>query len=1128
MDDAARVVRFWRLVEWLTPTTFPKRAPDRREPEPVYDLFPSDAMPWEPEHPHGKFRCAPGCPSVTADEAGQEWAYGIYAGLINVNRAREEIESWLGASRDHAVRDEREPQGTSIIGFQVNGAGRVIADTLVFSTFGWAYGRLREQCARGDAMASTSGMTTEQFANAEEEIQQRFAAELAGQCLDQPRLFDFLGWLVNRLSLPESILTTPLCRVQCVRRPRQRSSQTSEEASKKLSAALEMLNSHFLDDLARVEQAVGERRCGQALRAYLGDWPARKIDLRADHAASWELIDPRWYPRGRWPGEGRHPLVFSQQVAVNEAFRRLADDDGGLMAVNGPPGTGKTTLLKDIVASVIVDRAQVLARYGAPKEAFGSVTQAWQMGTWHQRYAPLDKALRRFGIVVASSNNGAVENVTLEFPKAEDVDDDWGARASPFTEIATAMLPDDHEAWSLMAACLGNSQNRKTFADHFWGWERKTGEPGHTRVPAILKGGRAEGLLPWKRAVAAFEQALAREAECREYRHGVYRHAADAHRLARQVRALKARLETLEADVTTREARLRELAQCLEAAHQCLLNRTAEIRDSRNTALAEAEAQADIAARRQGVAKEAEAEAQRRHDAHLAKAPGLLMRWFSERLRPCRRVVQWDAELEDLSSRLHDRQAAASGCHQEHMEALNAVARAQKAVAESAIREAAAEWHQAHEAAHASVEEAERELQGVRAQVAGVREQLEDGEARLLAATQAVEAYRQRHGDRHCLQPADLEAAPDDKEPLSPWADPEWEAARVGVFLAALDLHDAFVFEAGVPLQHNLRGMMQLMRGKAPAEMPDGVADTLWASLFLMVPVVSTTFASFHRQFTHLGGGEIGWLLIDEAGQAAPQQAVGALWRSRSALVVGDPLQLTPVVTVPDQLQAALATYCEVGIRWLPGFTSTQALSDQASPCGSWIGDTWVGAPLLVHRRCESPMFEIVNAVAYENSMVHAKTARASDLSPSAWVDVPAREAEGHWVPAEGMAIESLLQALARQGVPMADVFLISPFRSVVNKLRLIAGKRPGLQAGTIHTVQGKEADVVILVLGGNPGKDGAKAWASQTPNLVNVAVSRAKHRLYVVGDRERWRRYAYFDECAAHLAVHAPQGVSP
>jgi len=149
------------------------------------------------------------------------------------------------------------------------------------------------------------------------------------------------------------------------------------------------------------------------------------------------------------------------------------------------------------------------------------------------------------------------------------------------------------------------------------------------------------------------------------------------------------------------------------------------------------------------------------------------------------------------------------------------------------------------------------------------------------------------------------------------------------------------------------------------------------------VPVVSTTFASFGRVFSHLGAEALGWLFVDEAGQATPQNVVGALWRSRRAVIVGDPLQLEPVVTLPFRAQQALRIEHGVAERWLPARCSVQTLADEGMPVGTYLTSgggepRWVGAPLRVHRRCAEPMFGVVNRVVYDNLMVFGVPATRS------------------------------------------------------------------------------------------------------------------------------------------------------
>lgn len=60
---------------------------------------------------------------------------------------------------------------------------------------------------------------------------------------------------------------------------------------------------------------------------------------------------------------------------------------------------------------------------------------------------------------------------------------------------------------------------------------------------------------------------------------------------------------------------------------------------------------------------------------------------------------------------------------------------------------------------------------------------------------------------------------------------------------------------------------------------------------------------------------------------------------------------------------------------------------------------------------------------------------------------------------------------------------------------------------GTVHTFQGKEASTVILCLAASSVRKntGGISWVNSKPNLLNVAVTRAKHHLFVVGNYKDW-----------------------
>jgi superfamily I DNA and/or RNA helicase len=337
-------------------------------------------------------------------------------------------------------------------------------------------------------------------------------------------------------------------------------------------------------------------------------------------------------------------------------------------------------------------------------------------------------------------------------------------------------------------------------------------------------------------------------------------------------------------------------------------------------------------------------------------------------------------------------------------------------------------------------------------------------------------------------------------------------------------------------MRESLDGAMEMIAGNAPPDLSAEAALAAWQTLFLTVPVVSTTFASVSRLFRPLGPEALGWLLVDEAGQATPQSAVGALWRCRRAVTVGDPLQLEPITTIPFKVEQAIREHYGVGEEWLTGRGSVQGLADRLNRFGTGLPgserDVWVGAPLTVHRRCDQPMFDLSNAIAYGGLMLDATdpalaqtfATRYPALPPSKWIDVRSDISHGHWIPAEGTEVDRILAHLERIGFDFSQAMAIGPFRDVARQLKERARRHQGLRAGTIHTAQGKEAEIVIFVLGSDPGSEGARAWAAKRPNLLNVAVSRAKRRLYVIGDRDAWMGHRYFDVLADRLPHGRPR----
>lgn len=883
-DHISKTLKFWRAVETFHLPDIPAQ---RRNDQKIFTEFgPGGRKPWVDEE---RF----------AFVEGKEWRHVLFFSVV----FKDDVVNLLARlTRSEEFRDPV-PGKTCLSALVVDQWGKPSIGGYFPAAFIYAIKILEEENSP-EALGDLLGKAREDYLHRFRLVRQRSedVEELPGVVDDRmvQREMEYL----QGLTLCDLPVTTP---VLCV----------SELVKTGASIEAPFLNSYYLSDLDVLIGLDGD--IGLGMGVYLSEI----VDEGGRHdlltpSALLNNIHPRDMPAGRWPSNPLFGLYTAQQAALGLAMKGLRDG-AGVVGVNGPPGTGKTTLLREVIADVVVERAKRLLQTGAG----GLFDSKRRIIAEMSGYYEINPAVfGNDGIVVASNNNIAVENISRELPAIESIDLSRFKDAGYFSSFASNV--HGKPCWGLLSAVLGRSDNRNGFVNRFWfnkgkGFGRYLKEQFNDPAQAMIN-------------VRSYEEAA---------------------------------------------GELKEL------------------------------------------------------------------------------LKEYDV-FKELVSAYHD----------------------------------------------------------------------------TLLGGAVSDVVRVRLMSEHGIDPGNL---PDSSflelglstiHGMMPYTSEKMNRLRSNIFLLSLELHEWAIRVNARQFNSNLSSFIDMLTGRHSKFIDEQTAAVLWNSFFFCVPVVSVTLASFQRQFQKLGKGSLGWLLLDEAGQATPASACGAIWRSERSIIIGDTLQIPPVVTIPEALERMLRAHYRVEDDcWSPVHGSVQFLADRVTVTGAYVrqGDgekTWTGIPLRAHRRCNEPMFSLSNDIAYEGQMVKVMENRRSEVSigASGWFDVLAGDqGEGHVVLEELVVLRELLMEMAGYE---GRIFVISPFRRVADVCRekfYMPGK---VECGTIHSFQGKEAEIVFLILGTRVGSVGARNWAAQRPNMLNVAVTRAKERLYVIGSRSAWRRHRYFDVLAARLPL--------
>ena len=254
-------------------------------------------------------------------------------------------------------------------------------------------------------------------------------------------------------------------------------------------------------------------------------------------------------------------------------------------------------------------------------------------------------------------------------------------------------------------------------------------------------------------------------------------------------------------------------------------------------------------------------------------------------------------------------------------------------------------------------------------------------------------------------------------------------------------------------------------------------------------------------------------LIIDEASQCDIASALPLILRAKQVVIIGDPKQLKHITSVRVDDEDIIREHLGLSARPYLKYAE-QSLWDYAADFLAHANQNSSPITLENHYRCHHEIIGYSNHQFYSRFLdkpLNVMTDESNMTLPQqgvVMINVHGKQES------ENINVNKIegdrAVALAKEVCSLkADISIgiVTPFRDQADyiKSRLDDSIKGNVEVNTAHGFQGDEKDVIIysLVVTDNSPQRKVNWIDYMVPNLVNVAVTRARQTLYVVGNAD-------------------------